>query len=243
MRSIVAPGLISILLIFAAVVPAGADEWQYSRTFDQQIPAGSAMALALHGDNGDVRLIATSTNQVSVHAKIEARNQAAVSATNVTLQPGNRIDVDARCPQSNRLFGYTNACNVDITVTYPQGLRVTVDWVNGDVHTEDPHGDLTVHLTNGDVVVGGATRSVTLSTRHGDVEASLSNGWHGTTIDLAASEGDVTVHVPRGLHAYLDASSHVGDVVNKANLPTVSSNSAGIVVHATTLFGDVTITN
>ncbi len=242
MRFIVTAALLSIAFAWNAALPALADQWPFERIVDQSVPAGTASSLVVQGENGDVRLVAAATNVVAIHARVRVRDQSALTTIVHAQRMGNRVEIDAKCPSGGRLFGYTNACDVETTVTYPRNMSLEVQWVNGNITAENPNRDVTAHLTNGDVTVKAAAGSLVLSTRHGDIDTSLANGWHGTTLDLSVSQGDVVARVPRGFNGYLAASVRLGDVENRAHLPTSAPNASSTAIRARTIMGDVTVT-
>ena len=244
MRSVFVGCFVSVGILLGTVTPASADQWQASRIFDSRVDTGPGGAILMRGDNGDVHFVAADTKAIAIHARIRSHDAATLENAVIAAQRnGDHFEIDARCPQAHRALGYTNACNVDATVTYPKDMAVDVEWVNGDINVQNARGDVTTHLTNGDVTVTGAMQSVILSTRHGDVEASLAGGWHGKTVALDVSEGDVVVKLPHEFDGYIDASARLGEVRNKTSLQASPRNATSVVVHAKTLIGDVTVKN
>lgn len=234
-----------LAVAFAAATPArAASEWQAERILDQRIQSETSGTIVLRGDNGNVHFKAAETNVITIHTRIRTHDSSSLSETTMAVRrSGNEYDLDARCPHTTRWWGYTNACDIEATITYPQGMNLDVAWVNGNVLVDNPRGDATVHLTNGDIYVGKTTGSVTLSARHGDVEASLAEGWHGTTVELAVSEGDVVVKVPPRFDGYFDGGVRLGDINNPARLPKAPASAKSTRIKANALIGDVTIRN
>jgi len=244
MRTILLAAAFGCAMALCVTRSAQASQWQAERTIDDRVGAASATQIVLRGDNGDLRMVAADTHEIVVHARIRTHDRASLANTGVNAHPvDDRIELDARCPQVHRWFGYTNACEIDATVTYPRDMKLDVEWVNGGIEVQAPRNDIVVRLTNGDLEVRDAAKSVTLSTRHGNVGASLGAGWHGDTIALAVSEGDVNLRVPRGFDGYLDASVRLGDVSNSARLPTSPASKKSVPVRATAVIGDVSVTN
>lgn len=244
MRSFVVAASCLALALAAGASARAASEWQAERTLDQRIQSGTSGTIALHGDNGNVHFKAAETDVITVHARIRTHDRSSLVETTVAVRrSGSAYDLDARCPHTTRWWGYTNACDIETTITYPQGMNLDVEWVNGNVLVENPRGDATVHLTNGNIYVGKTTGSVTLSARHGNVETALAEGWHGTTVELEVSEGDVAVTVPRRFDGYFDGGVRLGDVSNHAHLPTAPASAKSTRIKATALIGDLTIRN
>jgi len=240
----IALSLAAFCALTLSATPAARAAWEYERFAENRIAAGTSGTMVVNGDNGDVEMTATNTSTIVVRERFRAHDEATLAKSAVTMnRNGNRFELDARCPSTRRWFGYTNACEADVTIEYPRGMTVDVEWVNGDVRVSNAAADTTVHITNGDIVVRGAMQSLTLSARHGDVNATLDNQWHGRSIEAAVSEGDVTLQVPRRFAGYLDASVHLGDLSNAAHLPTSPSGANSVPVRASALIGDVTIRN
>jgi hypothetical protein len=76
-----------------------------------------------------------------------------------------------------------------------------------------------------------------MTTKHGDVRASLAKGWRGSAITLRTSTGDVQLEVPARFAATLQARTRLGDVRDNAHL-----RGGTVLVIATTTLGDVNIT-
>lgn len=247
MRSAVLSCLGILGIALSATATASAAEWQAQRTFDTKIAAAKSGSILVRGDNGDLHFIAADTDAIAIHIRIRTHDLGSLeSLTSSVVTPhrsGNNFEFDARCGSGRWFFGYTNACEIDETITYPRDMGVSLEWVNGDINVQNPRGDVTAHLTNGDVIVNDASQSLVLSARHGDVVASLAPGWHGKSIALDVSEGDVVVKVPPKFDAYLDAGVRMGDISNRAGLPTNARNASSVAVHAHAVLGDVTIKN
>lgn len=238
----VGTGRTNAMSLFILAMLLGTLQWPAEKSFDTTVSPGSATVLAIREDNGDISLHAADTDHLSVHAKIHAHTLDALGEIVITAAvQGNQLKVGSTCPQTWRIFGYTNACEIDYDITYPKTLDVNVVDTNGDITIDGAAGNVVAHLTNGDVTVKHALRSLDLSSRHGDVSAELSPLWQGSSIVLASSMGDVTIAVPPGFDGYLDAKTHFGDVENRAALPSGSASARGVDVRLSSIFGDVIV--
>jgi DUF4097 and DUF4098 domain-containing protein YvlB len=235
------PSVVLVVTLATATAARADDHWAATRSFDTTVSSGTATSIAVREDNGDIRLHAADTTQVTVHAVIHAHAQADLNRIIVSAGfSGNRINVGSTCPQTIRFLGYTDACEIDYDITYPRALDVDIADTNGDVNVDGAEGNVNAHLTNGDLTINGALRSLDLSSRHGDVEAKLTAGWRGQSITLASSMGDVTLTVPHEFHGYLKAKTRLGSIDNEADLPS-SPVTGAVAIYASTLFGDVVV--
>lgn len=204
----------------AVSLPARADE-AYKRTFETTIPAAGATSLNVADFNGDVTLQAVDgTDSVQVNATLEARSANALSAASVrTYRTGDVVHIDDACSSRHFFFWSFADCDVDYVVRYPRGMA------------------LTVKIDNGDVSVRGASNDFDISTKHGDVDASVAGTWRGSRIAMHTSTGDVDLKVPSNFAATLEAHTRIGDVSDDAHL-----KGGTVQVVATSTIGDVDIT-
>jgi hypothetical protein len=133
-------------------------------------------------------------------------------------------------------------CTADFVVTVPRGTRIEGKSASGDVVLENVGdvsvevasgnvtargaGAVTVDAASGDVVVDGATGTIDLESRSGDVKAggltggpvSVKSASGDAVVDLdkpasvtaTSKSGDVSVHVPDGAYA-VDTDTRSGD--------------------------------
>lgn len=243
-------------LIAAAALPARADQYSFKRTIDTSAAAAGARTLEVTGINGNVHLYADGGSSVRVHAVLGARSQDALKLLDVrTSRDGGTVRVQDVCPQTRHFFFWNFAdCDIELDVRYPRGLgvslnsrngNVTVDGAgaavsvvnsNGNVDVNGAGGAVNVKNSNGNVTIADAPSNVSASNEHGNVSATLRAAWHGTSIAMSTSAGDVELRVPAHFDAKVTAHTRMGDVTNSANL-----RNGPVTVTATTTFGDVVI--
>ncbi len=118
------------------------------------------------------------------------------------------------------IFNWSGANDsIDYDVAVPRGVRISVGVTAGDIVIGGIAGPINAHDSFGDIRIHGVSQDVTAGTRTGDVSAKLASGWHGKSLVLWTTVGNVTVVAPAGLHAKVDAHTRLGDVTGTHDIP------------------------
>ncbi|MFG2264012.1 DUF4097 family beta strand repeat-containing protein [Streptomyces sp. NPDC048720] len=150
----------------------------------------------------------------------------------------------------HRILGSSGS--VEVTVQLPAGSRVEAKAALaelrgvgrlGDVDFEGAQGSVKLDetaaarlvLQAGDVTVGRLGGSAEISTQKGDI--SVAEAQRGE-VTLRSQHGGITVGASRGVSASLDAGTGYGRIHNA--LRNVDGAAAGLTIHATTAYGDIT---
>jgi len=220
-RACAALGLAAFVLLVAA--PAGA------QTSDREIPAGNAKALRINV-SGSVHVVPVAgARYVKLHIVDNGPSTPPVTMT--SSRAGSRLTVTIKGP-SQSVLPFTGASGYEIELSYPSSMkldlrefegRVHVDGVtapmqvydaNGNIVVDDAAAPLTADADSGDITVSSAHTSITLTAGNGNVNATLAPGWRGSLVRLEASDGNLTLNVPRGFQAHYDVNSGSGHVSN-----------------------------
>ncbi|MGW2445312.1 DUF4097 family beta strand repeat-containing protein [Streptomyces sp. NPDC001494] len=150
----------------------------------------------------------------------------------------------------HRILGSSGS--VEVTVQLPAGSRVEAKAALaelrgvgrlGDVDFEGAQGSVKLDetaaarlvLQAGDVTVGRLGGSAEISTQKGDI--SVAEAQRGE-VTLRTQHGGITVGASRGVSASLDAGTGYGRIHNA--LRNADGAAAGLTIHATTAYGDIT---
>ncbi|MFJ9833697.1 DUF4097 family beta strand repeat-containing protein [Streptomyces sp. NPDC101169] len=150
----------------------------------------------------------------------------------------------------HRILGSSGS--VEVTVQLPAGSRVEAKAALaelrgvgrlGDVDFEGAQGSVKLDetaaarlvLQAGDVTVGRLGGSAEISTQKGDI--SVAEAQRGE-VTLRTQHGEITVGASRGVSASLDAGTGYGRIHNA--LRNADGAAAGLTIHATTAYGDIT---
>ncbi len=200
---------------------------------------------------GTVRFIAADRTDTAVEVRpADASKGRDVKAAEQTLVEYADGVLRIAAPAKNQLLGASGA--IEVTVQLPAGSHVEAKAASaelrgvgrlGDVVFEAAQGSVkldeaaSAHLTlaAGDVSVGRLAGSARISTQKGDL--SIAEALNGT-VELHTEYGDISVGAGRGVSATLDAGTALGRINNA--LSNTEGAAAGLAIHATTAYGDVT---
>lgn len=153
-------------------------------------------------------------------------------------------------PVRNQILGPSGS--VEVTVRLPAGSRVEATAAGAELRGVGRLGDVTfkgaqgpvkldeaasarLAVLAGDITVGRLGGPAEISTQKGDIR--VTEAVHGT-VTLRTEHGDIAVGAARGVSAALDAGTGYGRVHN--SLSNADGAAAGLAIHATTTYGDIT---
>ncbi|MFF3862596.1 DUF4097 family beta strand repeat-containing protein [Streptomyces sp. NPDC002209] len=203
------------------------------------IPAGRIRFIAADRDNTTVEILPADASK--------SRDVKAAQDTTVTYIDGV-LRIEA-APAKNRVLGSSGS--VELTVQLPAGSRVEAKTASaefqcvgrlGDVAFEGAQATVTIDeaasarltLMSGDVSVGRLNGDAQISTQKGDLH--IAEAVRGT-VTLRTEQGEITVGAARGVSASLDAGTTYGRIHNSLRN---SEGVAGLNIHASTNYGDIT---
>ncbi|MEJ8643713.1 DUF4097 family beta strand repeat-containing protein [Streptomyces sp. MS1.HAVA.3] len=218
----------------------------------QKFDTPAPIATVLDIPAGRIRFIAADRTDTTVEVlPANASNGRDVKAAEqITVAFGEGVLRIEAAPAKNRILG--NSGSVEVTVQLPAGSRVEAKTALaelrgvgrlGDVTFEGAQGTvkldetasarLTLHA--GDISVGRLAGPADISTQKGDLH--ITEALHGT-VTLRTEAGNVTIGAARGVCATLDAGTSYGRIHN--TLTNTDGPTAGLTIHATTAYGDIT---
>ncbi|MEV5737520.1 DUF4097 family beta strand repeat-containing protein [Streptomyces sp. NPDC052292] len=216
--------------------------------FDTPAPVSAVLDIPA----GHIRFIAADRADTTVEVlpadASKGRDVKAAEQTEVAYSEGVlRIEVPAA---KNRILGPSGA--IEVTVQLPAGSRVRAKAALaelrgvgrlGDVVFEGAQGSVKLDetaaarltLQAGDVSVGRLGGPAEISTQKGDI--TIAEAQRGE-VTLRTQHGEITVGAARGVSASLDAGTGYGRIHNA--LLNADGAAAGLTIHATTAYGDIT---
>ncbi|MFI5797936.1 DUF4097 family beta strand repeat-containing protein [Streptomyces sp. NPDC051677] len=215
--------------------------------FDTSAPISAVLDIPA----GRIRFIAADRPDTTVEVlpadASKSRDVKAAQQTEVAYSDGVlRIET----PAKNQILGASGA--VEVTVQLPAGSRVEAkaagaelrgvgrlghvayESAQGPVKLDETAGARLV-LQAGDISVGRLGGDAEISTQKGDL--TVAEAVHGN-VTLRTEQGDVSIHAARGVSATLDAGTGYGRIQN--TLSNTDGAAAGLTIHATTAYGDIT---
>ncbi|MBT2382793.1 DUF4097 family beta strand repeat-containing protein [Streptomyces sp. ISL-11] len=216
--------------------------------FDTPTPISAVLDIPA----GRIRFIAAdrADTTVEVLPADASKGRDVKAAEQTTVEYGDGVLRIGASPAKNRILGSSGS--VEVTIQLPVGSRVEATAASaefrgvgrlGDVVFEGAQGSVKLDeaasarlvLLAGDVSVGRLGGPAVISTQKGHIR--IAEAVRGT-VELRTEAGDVSVGAARGVSASLDAGTSYGRIHNA--LKNTEGAAAGLNIHATTAYGDIT---
>lgn len=193
----------TVLCVLALVVAGTAVSAQ--KKFEKKFQVSSAGTLTLGTDAGSVKIIGTSSHEVSVVAEIRGRERDVDNFEITADQSGNNVDVRGKLSKGGSWFWNTVDIDVDFTVSVPHEYSVKMHTAGGNIDVTDLKGKVDGKTSGGNVSIGGTEGEIDLETSGGNVEAEKCTG----ALHMRTSGGEIDV---RGITGDVDLGTSGGDV-------------------------------
>lgn len=216
--------------------------------FDTPAPVSAVLDIPA----GYIRFIAADRvdTRVEIRPANASKSRDVKAAEQTTVEFSDGVLRIQAAPAKNRLLGSSGS--LEVTVQLPSGSRVDAKAASaefrgvgrlGDVTFEgaqgwvklDETGSARLALQAGDVSVGRLGGPAEISTLKGDLR--ITEAVRGT-VTLRTESGEISVGAARGVSASLDAGTAYGRIRN--TLKNADGPDAGLQIHATTSYGDIT---
>ena len=221
------------LLVCALLAAASAQADEWSKRFD----VTGKPELRVTADDAAVILRAGAGNAVEARLTTHGWTIGSGGVRITTHQNGNRVEIEVRVPGGNWNFG-NHSARLELSV--PGELRAEVrtgdgnvsahalkgefrlTTGDGEIEAESLDGTLTARSGDGGVKVRGRFDQLDVRTDDGSVSAAVSPGskmsgpWR-----FESGDGSVTIRIPEGFAADLDA--HTGDGDISVRLPVATA--------------------
>lgn len=184
------------------------DREQHCEVREETMPGGALTVDA--SPNGAVVVEAWNQNTIRVRAIVRANARTAERArelvAGVQVQAGGGR-VSAAGPDTSRREWWS----VSYRVSVPRETDLDLDTYNGGISISGVTGRVTFDTDNGGVKLADLGGDVRGRTRNGGVAVTLAGArWDGAGLDVETTNGGVTVSIPDGYNAELEARTHNG---------------------------------
>jgi len=220
--------VLSVALIGSGCIDiVGADLGKYVERDEKHFSVSGKPDVVLQTFDGSIEVRPWDKTDVQVTIEKRGRNHDDVSAINVhTDQSGNHVEVTVTEPPMHgfRFHGRSAKLIVSVPASSDVSARsgdgsIDLDGIagrlqltsgDGSIRARRVEGDLDLHTGDGSVSVSGKLTSVRARSGDGSVTINADPGSSPTADwDITTGDGSVTLVVPEGFGAELDA--HTGD--------------------------------
>ncbi len=217
MRSLVQL-LLSAAVLVSLTMDAGASEKKFEKKFT--VSGGGTLTVAT--DVGSVKIIGSSSNEVSIAALIRGRERDVNNFEISADQSGNNVEIKGRLRKGGGWFWNSTDLDVEYVITVPHEFALKMNTSGGDISVSDLKGMVKGATSGGDIGVGGVEGEVDLETSGGNVHAEKCKGkihmeTSGGDIRILTITGDVDVNTSGG-------NVKISDVEGKFRAETSGGN-------------------
>ncbi|MFC7842053.1 DUF4097 family beta strand repeat-containing protein [Streptomyces sp. NPDC001046] len=217
----------------------------------QQFPTPKPVTTFLDVPAGRIRFIAAdrADTTVEVLPADASKSRDVKAAEHISVAYADGVLRITAPPPKNRLLGSSGA--VEVTVQLPSGSHVEARTAAGELRGVGRLGDVTfegslgpvkldetaaarIGVQAGDISVGRLGGPAEVSVQKGDIR--IAEAVRGA-FTLRTQHGDISVGAAHGVSASLDAGTTYGRIHNSLKN---AGGTAGLTIHATTAYGDVT---
>ncbi|MGQ5640758.1 MULTISPECIES: DUF4097 family beta strand repeat-containing protein [unclassified Streptomyces] len=215
--------------------------------FDTPAPISAVLDIPA----GLIRLVAAERAETTVEVlpADASKSRDVKAAEQISVAYGDGV-LRVEAPEAaNRLLGHSGS--VEVTVQLPAGSRIEAKAAGAELQGVGRLGGVAFEgaqasvkldevasarltLQAGDVSIGRLGGAGEISTQKGDL--NIAEAVRGT-VTLRTEYGDISVGAARGVSAALDAGTTHGRVHNALRN---ADGAAGLTIHATTAYGNVT---
>ena len=227
----VIPLAIVAVMTMVLSAPAAAQEREANAfTWSGNIPNGRR--IAVHNINGAIRVERSNSNRVEVTADKEWRRgnprdvrieQGRVSGDDIVIcamwNVESTCDADGihtprrnRDDDNDRDRNRNNDVAVRFTVRVPDGVRVDVNTVNGELEISGATAEVEASTINGSIRARSTGGPVRASTVNGSIEVAMGSFGSVSDLEYETVNGSVVIEVPSNLSAQLDLSTVNGRI-------------------------------
>jgi DUF4097 and DUF4098 domain-containing protein YvlB len=207
----------------------GADLGKYVEREDKHFSTTSKPTVALATFDGPIEIRPWDKPEVQVTIEKRGPDKSSVSAIEVRAeQTGDTVSIEVTAPKPSigLMFGFSRSAKLIVLV--PASAEVSarsgdgsidverisgrLDLRSGDgsIHARALSGDVTVQTGDGSIALDGTFTSLHARTGDGSVKIRVTSGGAASSAwDISTGDGSVTLELPDGFGADLDA--HTGD--------------------------------
>jgi Putative adhesin len=218
-----------------------------TKKFDTPVPVSAVLDIPA----GRIQFIAAyrTDTTVEVLPADASKRRDVKAAEQTTVAYGEGVLRIETSPATNRILGATGS--LEVTVQLPAGSRIRAKAARaefrgvgplGDVAFEGAQGSVKIDeaetacftLLAGDISVGHLGGPAEISTQKGDIH--IAEAVRGA-LELHTDQGEILVGAAHGVSACLDGDTTYGRIHNTLK---DTDDTAGLTIHATTAYGDIT---
>lgn len=218
------------ILSFIGALALATNAWaaQSEQVFDRTIDIRPGGAVSIDNVNGRITVTAWDQPRVRIHALKKAGSQELLDRIAIDVRSsGNSVEIVTRTPKNEGgfldfLFGNGGNTAVVYDVTVPRASNLKVDNTNGAITVSDVNGTIDLGTTNGRIEALHCAGSISANTTNGAIRAELLQVSAGKPMDFETTNGSISLTVPPGFAADVNAETTNGSI--RSDLPVTTKS-------------------
>ncbi len=208
-------------------VVALADDCAHEEILEITLPASAVERLDIEAGAGSLQVRGDSADgRIHLHGRVCASRKSLLEgvALRHALRDGTQL-IETQIPDTDTTFWTSNYLRMDLTVSLPAGLAVSIDDGSGDVQVSGT-GALTLEDGSGSARIDGVKGGVIVRDGSGDLRISRVNG----DVDVKDGSGALFIADVQGRVDIRDGSGSIDvqDVAAEVTLHEAGSGSVAV---------------
>ena len=204
-------------IAFFAVNLARADNYSFTKSFDETHPFNADGEITLSNTNGAVSIRTWDRDEVRIVGEKRAKTGEELEQIDLTIDPSPaRLVIKVKLPhrRSGWFSGSGNIrANVTFTLTVPATARLRdIGTTNGTIKIAEVRGPVRAHSVNGQIEAKGLGGDASLETVNGTIKAEFATVASGQKISTHTVNGSSTISLPEGASLTLRAGCVNGSI-------------------------------
>lgn len=227
-----------LALIFFAGSAAAGDWGRETEDYRETFALSAGGEIVLENINGDVTVEAWDRDEVEVAYTKRARTREGLERVEVVIEErGGRLDIETEYLRNGRS---NDGGSVDFTLQVPRKAYLELDLVNGSLKVTGHEGRISADLVNGSLEAEIAGEAE-LSTVNGKMDVTVTDTTAGQRLELDSVNGGLTLRLPAGVDADVEAETVHGSISNDFGIPVDKGRYVGRSMRGTIGGGGVDI--
>jgi Putative adhesin len=182
------------------------DNQHYCEVREAVLPASARISVDAE-PNGGIKVEGWDRNEVRVRAKVTAGARGDMEAAR-SIASEVRIETAPTIRAEGPQTSHRSYWSVSYQVSVPRRTGLSLRSHNGGISIADVSGEIDFETTNGGVNLDRLSGQVRGRTTNGGLNVHLAGTeWSGEGLDARTTNGGVTLAVPSGYNAHLEAST------------------------------------
>jgi DUF4097 and DUF4098 domain-containing protein YvlB len=237
--------VLTFLSAAALLLGIGTSSNAAEKKFEKKFSVSSGGTLTVGTDVGSIKVVGSSSNEVSIVASISGRSKDVDNFEITAEQKGNSVEVHGKLHKGTFSFWRGSNLDVEFTITVPHEYALVMNTSGGNLEINDLKGEVKGETSGGNIHIDGVQGNVNLQTSGGNVTAERTQGslhmeTSGGDIRIETVTGDVEVETSGGNVKLNDIDGKIHGETSGGNISVrVKGTNKG--VHVETSGGDIDI--